>query len=87
MRSVVVQAADSCNLVRFRSSTHSPAVPKGNSRGTATRMAQTEIENAVYLTGLPALSADLVTFVNILANGGKPFDADAQSSGDATGEA
>ncbi len=48
---------------------------------------ETEIENAVYLTGLPALSADLVTFVNILANGGKPFDADAQSSGDATGEA
>ncbi len=47
---------------------------------------EAEIENAVYLTGLPALGADLVTFVNILANGGKPFGAEAPE-GDGSGEA
>ncbi len=36
-----------------------------------------EVEEAVYLTGLPALGADVVKFVNILANGGKPFEPDA----------
>ena len=45
-----------------------------------------EVEEAVYKTGLPALGADVVGFVNILANGGKPFEPDAPK-GDATGEA
>jgi hypothetical protein len=44
-----------------------------------------EVEEAVYRTGLPALGADVVKFVNILANGGKPFDAET-SEGEATGE-
>ncbi len=36
-----------------------------------------DVENDVYLTGLPALGADVIKFVNILANGGKPFEPDA----------
>ncbi len=47
---------------------------------------EAEVENAVYLTGLPALGVDVVKFVNILANGGKPFDAEAPE-GDGSGEA
>jgi len=43
-----------------------------------------EVEDAVYLTGLPALGADVVKFVNLLANGGKEFDA---PEGESTGEA
>ncbi len=42
-----------------------------------------DVENDVYMTGLPALGADVVAFVNILANGGKPFEA---SSGEGSGE-
>ncbi len=45
-----------------------------------------DVEDAVYRTGLPALGADVVKFVNILANGGKPFDTEAPQ-GDGTGEA
>ncbi len=46
-----------------------------------------EVEEAVYRTGLPALGADVVKFVNILANGGKPFEAEeASPEGDAAGE-
>ena len=45
-----------------------------------------DVEEAVYRTGLPALGADVVKFVNILANGGKPFDTEAPQ-GDGTGEA
>lgn len=33
----------------------------------------TEIEERVFRTGLPALADGLVRFVNLLANGGKPF--------------
>jgi hypothetical protein len=44
-----------------------------------------EVEDAVYKTGLPALGADVVKFVNILANGGKPFEPET-SEGEASGE-
>lgn len=44
-----------------------------------------EVEEAVYKTGLPALGADVVKFVNYLANGGKPYiepgASDAQGEG------
>ena len=42
-----------------------------------------EIESAVYKTGLPNLLGDVSTFVNILANGGKPLIVNED---DATGE-
>ena len=45
-----------------------------------------DVEDAVYKTGLPSLGADVVKFVNILANGGKPFEADAPSEGETAGE-
>ena len=32
-----------------------------------------DVEQAVFRTGLPALSGSLVKFINLLANGGKPF--------------
>ncbi len=32
-----------------------------------------EVEEKVFRTGLPALADGLVRFVNLLANGGKPF--------------
>ncbi len=32
-----------------------------------------EVEEAVYKTGLPMLAGDLMVYVNLLANGGKPF--------------
>lgn len=41
-----------------------------------------EVELDVYKTGMPALGADVVKFVNILANGGKPFEA--EPAGDET---
>lgn len=44
-----------------------------------------EVEDAVYKTGLPALGADVVKFVNILANGGKPFEPET-SEGESAGE-
>lgn len=44
-----------------------------------------EVEDAVYKTGLPALGADVVKFVNILANGGKPYEP-ATSDGEPAGE-
>lgn len=44
-----------------------------------------DVEEAVYRTGLPALGADVVKFVNILANGGKPFETET-SDGEAAGE-
>jgi hypothetical protein len=47
----------------------------------------TDVEEAVYRTGLPALGVDIVKFVNYLANGGKPFVApDENAGGDAAGE-
>jgi len=45
-----------------------------------------EVEEAVYSTGLPALGADVIKFVNLLANGGKPYEPEV-SSGVTTGEA
>lgn len=42
-----------------------------------------DIESAVYKTGLPNLLGDVSSFVNLLANGGKPF-APVEDSG--TGE-
>lgn len=44
-----------------------------------------EVEDAVYKTGLPALGADVVKFINILANGGKPFEPET-SDGETSGE-
>ncbi len=46
-----------------------------------------EVEDAVYRTGMPKLGADVVGFVNILANGGKPFETDTPSEGETSGEA
>ncbi len=45
-----------------------------------------EVEDAVYRTGLPALGADVVKFVNILANGGKPFESEAVAGDETAGE-
>lgn len=42
-----------------------------------------DVEEAVYRTGLPALGADVVKFVNLLANGGKPMD---EAPGETSGE-
>jgi hypothetical protein len=42
-----------------------------------------EVEEAVYKTGLPALGVDVVRFVNYLANGGKPFsEAGTETAGE-----
>lgn len=43
-----------------------------------------DVEAAVYKTGLPNLLADLTSFVNLLANGGKPITV--PDGDDATGE-
>ncbi len=52
------------------------------------RKKNAEVEEAVYRTGLPALGADVVKFVNILANGGRPFEpeSDTSSDGEPAGE-
>ncbi len=44
-----------------------------------------EVEMDVYKTGMPALGMEVVKFVNILANGGKPYEAET-SEGEASGE-
>jgi hypothetical protein len=45
-----------------------------------------DVEEAVYRTGLPALGVDVIKFVNILANGGKPFEPEAPTEGEPVGE-
>lgn len=45
----------------------------------------TEVDDAVYATGLPSLIAPLSTYVEYLSNGGRPIKAPKE--GDGSGEA
>jgi len=46
-----------------------------------------EVGGAVFKTGLPSLSRDMVKYVNYLANGGKPYvTPGTETAGSAQGE-
>lgn len=60
-------------------------VAAGLNKKTSDKIGDVSLEEAVYKTGLPALGAEVVKFVNLLANGGKPMESEGGEGG--SGEA